>query len=478
MLRRMSGDGATAHDGAGLQGKLAGSSSKFLVLTLNEGKLRLPPGRLSAAVAEAVRGLPEGAVREAAAVLVARQEASRWDMVTVPVPCSCGSPSAVGEQWDAAMTGLGFASKVIEVGGFGQTRVALYAKDGSEFEPCWQYSTTFNCSVALAVVRHRGSRLLLGSVHLDSHTKDLREDPVLAAIAEARAAVGLDAALVAGDFNYTMEPTARAMAFGGKAALVSERLQSELTKALAQQASKFVTALPEDLQGFLLENLATPAGRVALATLDGMPEVLALPFGPAASSGGGGCGGELGALRLTGLGVGTFPTYRLCNKDNLAFTRFAADEAAFGRDEKEFNCCEGPPETAEEPLDSSEERLLAQDKEAKATRPKGVLTLRSTACISADAVKACYFVDNNKGHSGAIKKRGSCCRLGIGWMDRLYVGDGPGSLAGNDSTERHSQAVQSDPIFILGENDEPLDHALMTWCVDVPLAGASSPFKG
>merc|ERR1719491_1681582 len=122
--------------------------------------------------------------------------------------------------------------------------------------------------------------------------------------------------------------------------------------------------------------------------------------------------GGITAVNLVEMPISSFPTYRLCTAEAHTLSKFN-----------------------------------------KASEDPGVLFMSTSLELQPQDVESLFF-GGEKGHSGAIKKRGDMCRLGMGWLDRLYIGTRWESLSVT------AKAEQGTPIFLLDKDMQALDHNL------------------
>jgi len=294
------------------------------------------------------------------------------------------------------------------------------------------------------VLEHReGCRFAVGSVHLDGNIPACERLRCVAAAAKtagrALAGGGVDggpgAVLAVGDFNFAASPEGPPQderCLGGRACGM---LREEYVKVRSLQEKRAVHRLPEALAALLQEGLASSEGRASLAALDGSPPFVDVPVPAAADERG------VGRLELQPMPPGSFPTYPMCNVGNATYAELARRLLPAAAGDREAPA-EGEP-------------AAAQRGGAAAGGPaSGAIALGPGLELDPGVIRDLYFRDAHKGHAGAIKKRGEVHRLSLGWLDRLYVG-----------SQAPVRTLQGDPVFVLGEGDAPLDHALVPWLV-------------
>mmetsp|Transcript_98774 Transcript_98774/g.249347 ORF Transcript_98774/g.249347 Transcript_98774/m.249347 type:complete len:408 (+) Transcript_98774:79-1302(+) len=393
-------------------------SAQLLLLTLNEGKHRLSEGRLKAAFSEVIHSLVDNA-----------KDAEARDLASIVVLARQEALQATSAKWDSTLAANGFCHKVAEVIHSEQLVLAAYSQDKGDCEFCQEFFASSDAKntdpkgITSAVMMLCGFNIGLGSMHLDGNMVAAERLRPLQVAASTASCAGCDAVLLIGDVNCALEPTAEAFEVNGLGGRAAELLMAEYNKMAALEEDKAVSKLPDEFATMLQEGLATQKGRRALMVLDGCPAVCHLNPD-----------GAIKEMRLVEMPAGSFPTYRLCNVGNAAFDGLRSAGAAA--------MAVGDGETYKE---------------------DGIVPLQPSLEVTADCIKACYFLDDDKGHSGSIKKRGDMCRLNLGWLDRLYVGAQASSAS--------VAARQADPMFLLDEAGQPLDHALVAWRVEVQRPG-------
>lgn len=380
--------------------ELEGRSSRIVAVSLNEGELPVRGARLRACLDAAFANL---SAEDVDCVVVTRQEA-KDDNNSV---------------YTAELKALGFSS-VGQCFHGGLTQVSVWAKHQDVKEIC-SFGVPYTRSKASAAkgvgclaVRYHDLTLVFGSVHLDGNlVEEFRLEPFEAAVVQAltRCNGEVDAVILVGDINYTMHPTEEALQSEcPEVQQIAAKLHELLKEAGKRPKEKDVIPIPEDLQSKLRRAIGDPVQRGPLAAMDGCPKDV--PMGPDST---------MSSLSLVPLASSTFPTYRWCT----------ADEAA--------------------------KNDLAQA--GARTREDGVWQLASTTTLEPYLVNSLYF-GGEKGHAGAIKKRGAMCRLGMGWLDRMYI-----------STRKEEvvriSAVQGTPLFLHSATDAALDHLFMSWSLAV-----------
>lgn len=228
-----------------------------------------------------------------------------------------------------------------------------------------------------------------------------------------RASGRLSAFLLMGDMNDTMSPTPASLATMGRIGGTAMLLQMELASAGSLGEEIAVVGLSQELKTSVTEHLCTPALRTEMMAMDSCPKVLGCREGGRSVE-----GQQMTALQLVDMPASSWPTYRLCTPDQATFEEFRKAGAALEWEE-------------------------------------GVLFMSTALELSSAAVETCFFGGSN-GRAGAIKKYRGMRRLGMGWLDRLYV-----------STRREDpigvNITQGTPVFLISQEGEALDHALIPW---------------
>lgn len=407
---------------------------RLLVITLNEGGLRIAGTRLRSALETALTSACSAAAvaRDAVdGIIVARQE-------------SCAANSV---DWDDALSYVGFphqelkssmddvsASLALHLRCEGPYEVAADSllAEPSDAENGGEVAK----GIVAAAVRLPGPcNLCLGSFHLDGKVPDARQRvaPLPAALLRvARRAGPLHVALLAGDVNCTLAPEAALDAGGaGGPPELPSRLADNLARASALPEHDAVVRLDRDTREALQGELASRAGRARLQHLDGCPEVIhvgeeMLEHGATSDLAGSQEAAfsritDIGSLRLVPMPSGSFLTYRLCGRHEDAF----------------------------EELDRGGRGTLVAD---------GVRVMSPSTEVTVACIDSCYFYSKD-GKAGAVKKRGAATRLQLGWLDRLYVAA---------SGAWRPEVVQGDPLLLqASDRDGVLDHLLVPWLVRI-----------
>lgn len=383
---------------------------KLFFATLNEGDLILPASRVQAAATASIRGLcPDNDLESISAVVLARQEAH----------------SSNAELWEKAWASLGFPHSVVQADLKLRSQIAVYSRDPVSWHPLFEATVSSQKEdgsasgkgVVAVFVQHHGLKLCFACCHLDGNlVDDVRLAPIPATLDEAcmRTGEDLDGIFIMGDINSTIVPTKEAEALTDFPQLSRScsTLQSELLNAGTSDQEKCVVKLTEPLKKDLLDGLSTYQGRVLLHKMDGCPKQIASSSQPTVR--------PISAVNLVPMPEGSFPTYRLCSAQPDTFN--ALRKTSFGSDDT------------------------------------GMFFMNPSLEVTPSDIHALYFLDK-KGHSGSIKKRGNMCRLGLGWLDRLYVGKRDDIVDVNTN--------QGIPIFLLDKDNTALDHNLMPWLVKI-----------
>lgn len=164
----------------------------------------------------------------------------------------------------------------------------------------------------------------------------------------------------------------------------------------------------------IIDQLRTQGGRAGLQRMDGTPPTLGVEH----------CG-AIRRLDVLPMPAGSFPTYPLCNVDNKTF------------------------------------RALAHEWPA-VSAAGSVVEMDPAFELSGECVDAYFFNDGKKGHAGHIKVRDDVTRLGMGWLDRLYIGIDEQAIGAEDV-----EVIQGKPLFLLADDRTAVDHALVPWLVTV-----------
>lgn len=379
-------------------------SSRLCLMTLNEGGLELTVGRARAAAKASLEGLGclfgSEPADDVAAVVVARQEGNDKNL----------------QYWRQALGELGFPILLTEAVHNMYSSIHVFSRDDDSLEAPYDFSLTVSSQlktgsaaakgVVAVFVKHLGLTLCLACCHLDGNlVDDHRIAPIPSTIEEACAKTGdeVDAIFIMGDINSTIAPTRKALQEGPIQRSAST-LQTELSSAGCCQEEKATFKITGELKQSLITGLSTPAGRARYQAMDGCPaQITATEHFE----------GGITAVNLVEMPISSFPTYRLCTAEAHTLSKFN-----------------------------------------KATEDPGVLFMSTSLELQPQDVESLFF-GGEKGHSGAIKKRGDMCRLGMGWLDRLYIG----------TRDVNAVAVQGVPVFLFSEAMKALDHNLIPWAV-------------
>lgn len=379
---------------------------KFAALTINEGKLRLPQTRIACVLRLA---LLDVCAKESLSseqlqfVVLARQEAFPENTAF----------------FDAEMRVLGFPHKIAEVVHVQDTQLVVHARDPDvgkmthelilESQPgVEKKGSARSKGIAAAVLDFGGIVACFGSVHLDGNFVDpvrLGPPPRLMEEASRLTEGRIDCIVILGDINSTM--LGRETVADAEVMSASSSLTSQLADASRSSSEQATFPLSDDLKEDLYRALSKPELRMQLSIMDGCPAEIRAEVE------------AISALRLIPCSPSSFPTYRLCTPDASALAHL-----------QEINAC---------------------------TEDDGCFALHSGLQVEPETIKTMYF-GGTHGRSGAIKKRGEMCRVGMGWLDRMYVGTRDGASV---------DAEQGTPYFLLAENREALDHMLIPWLVSV-----------
>jgi len=388
-------------------------ASKIICLSLNEGENNIAPEKIQRTLELAMKNLgPDG--EQAEGLVLSRQEAATKNW-------------AVFQQ---VLKFMGF-EKILDFAHGQVTQISVWCKAEDLMRPVKRWGVPYDRSkrsatskgVGCVVIDYQGLTLVFGSVHLDGNLVDEdRMAPLKTAAEQACDVTGgmVDAIIFFGDINYTLVPTkAAAESPEEHTRGLSKGLDDLLTYAHGIKKEKEVIPIPEDLKQAFYKSLGDPNLRTECMLLDGCLSTIEVPQDIQVSD-----------LEIVAMPPGSFPTYRLCTGNKAAREALTASGAG--------------------------------------TETESLWEMKETIELDEETVKRFYF-GGDKGHSGAIKKRGSMCRFNMGWLDRMYLSTRKYTATGDarDEYKVEVESQQGTPLFLQSDDGEALDHTLMSWMLTV-----------
>eukprot|EP00928_Gymnodinium_smaydae_P034045 TRINITY_DN24214_c0_g1_i1.p1 TRINITY_DN24214_c0_g1~~TRINITY_DN24214_c0_g1_i1.p1 ORF type:complete len:501 (+),score=102.58 TRINITY_DN24214_c0_g1_i1:105-1607(+) len=430
-------------DGSDADGR-AGSATRLLVLTLNEGLQTVAPEMRRRAVAAALADRPQ-----VVAVAVARQES---------LPGSC---------WSGVMSTCGFDKRLASVNSDNSNVLEIYTRsgpDGENFRVLDTFvqaaSDTRRKGCAVAVLEQGPLRICLGGLHLDGNLPCDRIAHLPAAMKRAwsRAGrAGIDVALFAGDVNFTINPEEATASSDGRGSGGSADADARACAGLvaadaailqARAATNGLLELSPATRAALEAQLSTPAARASLCRLfDGCPASL--------------------PILETGRDAENPSSSADCSKEGLRSRTWTEGEAGSEPESAASSCDIQRLELQSMPPGSLPTYRFSRGASGCLSsgaggdgEEEGLRRLSPDLELPVSSVRDCYFADEK---AGVLKKRGNMVRLNLGWLDRLYCGVREAFQSAGGLID----IVQGDPLLLHTVDGECLDHAFVSWVVTI-----------